>query len=404
MQASDFTTLSPGRLIPTIDGAVAFVPSPLPKELVLGGATVRHLSRANHALGELSGVARLLKNPYLLGSALLRREAILSSRIEGTRTSSEQLALFEAGASIEGDRDREDALEVLNYVRAMEKGLSRLPKLPVSLRLIREIHAVLMRGVRGHRDRPGQFRDTQNWIGRRDSTIHDARFVPPPVAEMHAALDDFEKYIHLEPHGGDRGFTAADEDPTLSPLLVRLALVHYQFETIHPFRDGNGRLGRLLMPLLLISHGRLRSPLFYLSSYFERQRDTYYDLLLKVSQRGEWIEWVDFFLLGVEESARDTVARADALLRLRDTWRSQFETARSSALLHKLIDRLFEMPAIRISDAASLLRITPASASANIKKLVSAKIVEERTGRKRDQVFIAMDILRLIDRPLLAKR
>lgn len=374
---------------------MAFMPAPIPRLLPIAGSTLRHLSRANHALGELNGVARLLKDPYLLGSSLLRREAILSSKIEGTNTSSEQLILFEAGAPIEGAQDRDDAREVYNYVRAMRRGLSRLRTLPVSLRLVRELHAVLMRDVRGERDRPGQFRDSQNWIGRPGATIHEARFVPPPANEMHAALDDLEKYIHIEPHGG---VAAADEDPSLPPLLVRLALIHYQFETIHPFRDGNGRLGRLLIPLLLVSHGRLREPLFYLSSYFEQQRDRYYDLLLGVSQRGEWVPWIDFFLLGVEECARESVARADALLALRDRWRRKFETARSSVLLHKLIDRLIEYPAIRIGDAAKFLGITPASASANIQKLVSAGILKERTGRKRDQVFVAMEMLRLIDR------
>jgi Fic family protein len=398
MQVSAFTELSPGKLVPTIEGSVAFVPSPLPRHLPIDKATVRHLSRSNHALGELNGVARFLKNPYLLGSALLRREAILSSRIEGTQTSPEQLALFEAGAPIERDRDRNDAREVLNYVRAMERGLSRLPKLPVSQRLIRELHEVLMHGVRGEHDRPGHFRDTQNWIGRPNSPIQEARFVPPPPQEMRAALNDLEEYIHLEPHAEAGRSPTPDEDPDLSPLLVRLALIHYQFETIHPFRDGNGRVGRLLMPLLLVSHGRLREPLFYLSSYFERQRDRYYDLLLGVSQKGRWDEWVDFFLLGIEESARDAVVRVDELLALRDDWRRRFETARSSALLHKLIDRLFETPAIRIRDAEELLGVTTASASSNIKKLVAAGILSERTGRKRDQVFVAMQILRLIDR------
>jgi Fic family protein len=328
---------------------------------------------------------------------LLRREAILSSRIEGTVTSSEQLVLFEAGAPIDPGRERDDAREVLNYVHAMERGLRRLPTLPVSLRLIRELHEVLLKGVRGEHDRPGQFRDSQNWIGPRGGSIREARYVPPPVREMNEALDDFEKYLHLEPHMGQEGTAAIEEDPNLSPLLVRLALIHYQFEAIHPFRDGNGRVGRLLIPLLLVSHGRLRAPVLYLSAFLERQRTTYYDLLLAVSQRGEWTEWVDFFLRGVAESAAEAVAQADILITLRDTWRREFETARSSALLHKLIDRLFETPAIRISGAQKLLKVTAASASANIKKLVEAGIVEERTGRKRDQIFVAMDIVRLMD-------
>jgi len=379
-----------------MDGASAFVPDPLPRQLPVQGSTARLLSRANHALGELSGIARPLKNPYLLGSALLRREAILSSRIEGTITSPEQLAMFEAGAPLEEDRARHDAREVMNYVRAMQGGLKRLPEIPVSLRLIRELHETLLRGVRGGRERPGQFRESQNWIGPPGATIQNARYVPPPVQEMRRALDDFEKYLHLEPHADD-GEVTGDEGPELSPLLVRLALVHYQFEAIHPFRDGNGRVGRLLIPLLLVSHGRLRGPLLYLSAYFERQRSTYYDLLLAVSQRGAWTEWVDFFLRGIAESAKEAVSQADVLIALRENWQTRFETARSSVLLHKLIDHLFERPAIRIADARKLLRVTTASASANIKKLVTAGIVEERTGRRRDQIFVAMDIIRLMD-------
>lgn len=398
MQANEFQPTSPGRLVPTVDGATAFVPDPLPHQLPVAGSTARLLSRANHALGELSGIARPLKNPYLLGSALLRREAILSSRIEGTITSPEQLVMFEAGAPIEEDRARHDAREVMNYVRAMERGLKRLPELPLSLRLIRELHEMLLRGVRGARERPGHFRESQNWIGSAGAPITAARYVPPPVREMRQALDDFEKYLHLEPHTGPAGSAIiGDENPELSPLLVRLALVHYQFEAIHPFRDGNGRVGRLLIPLLLVSHGRLRGPLLYLSAYFERQRPTYYDLLLAVSQRGAWTEWVDFFLRGVAESATEAIEQADVLIALREKWRAHFETARSSVLLHNLIDHLFETPAIRIADARKLLRVTTASASANIKKLVGAGIVEERTGRKRDQVFVAMDIIRLMD-------
>lgn len=394
MQPSAFQIDSPGRLVQTQESAVAFVPNPLPHLLPLESSTVRLLSRANHAVGELSGVARPLKNPYLLGSALLRREAILSSRIEGTITSSEQLALFEAGGAT--DKGRENDLEVLNYVRAMHEGVHLLRSLPVSLRLITEIHGVLLKGVRGEHDRPGQFRDSQNWIGHRGGSIKEARYVPPPVHEMREALDSFEKYVHLEPHVGRDGISTIDEDPSLSPLLVRLALLHYQFEAIHPFRDGNGRVGRLLIPLLLVSHGRLRAPLLYLSAYFERQRNTYYDLLLAVSQRGAWTEWLDFFLRGVSESAIEAVSQADTLIALRESWRREFERARSSALLHKLIDELFERPAITIRDAEKLLGVTAASASSNLKKLVQAGIVEERTGRKRGQVFMAMDIVNLI--------
>lgn len=376
---------------------MAFVPNPLPRELQLAGSTVRLLGRANHALGELSGVARLIKNPYLLGSALLRREAILSSRIEGTTTSPEQLVLFEAGAPFEKTSERDDAQEVLNYVLAMQRGLHLLTKLPVSLRFIRELHEVLLRGVRGEQENPGQFRTLQNWIGRKSGSIRSATFVPPPARQMGEALDELEKYVHLEPHAGEHGRSRGlEEDPDALPILIRQALIHYQFEAIHPFRDGNGRVGRLLVPILFISHGLLKAPLLYLSAYFERHRFEYHDLLLAVSQRGVWNEWIDFFLRGVEESANESIRHADELIALRERWRAQFEKARSPALLHKLIDHLFETPAIGIGDAKRLLGVTTASASAIIKKLVAAGIVAERTGRMRGQVFVAADIVKLI--------
>jgi Fic family protein len=396
VQPSDFTSDSPGELVPTEGGAWAFAPNQLPRKLPLAGSTVRLLGRANHALGELSGVARLIKNPYLLGSALLRREAILSSRIEGTTTSPEQLVLFEAGAPFEKTRDREDAQEVLNYVLAMQRGLHLLKKLPVSLRFIRELHAVLLHGVRGEREHPGQFRTCQNWIGRKSGSIRDATFVPPPVKEMGEALDDLEKFIHLEPHADIPDPLGSRDDPDLPPIVIRQALIHYQFEAIHPFRDGNGRVGRLLVPLLFISHGLLKAPLLYLSAYFERHRSDYHALLFAVSQRGAWNEWVDFFLRGVEESANESIRHADALIALRERWKARFEKARSPALLHKLIDHLFDTPAIRIGDAKRLLGVTTASASAIIKKLVEAGIVAERTGRMRGQVFVAADIVKLI--------
>lgn len=404
MKASSFNELAPGQLVRTDRDALAFVPDPLPRELDLPGSTIRLLSRANHAVGELSGVSRSLKNPYLLGSALLRREAILSSRIEGTVTTSEQLVLFEAGARVDSEQERNDAREVLNYVEAMNHGLRRLKAIPVSLRLIRELHAKLMKGVRGHHEQPGEFRRSQNFIAHHGATIEEARYVPPPVREMHEALDRFEKYLHVEPHAGTNGAVDFDEDPDLPPLLIRIGLLHYQFEAIHPFRDGNGRVGRLLIPLLLVSHGRLHAPLLYLSSYFERNREAYYDLLLGVSQRGHWTEWLDFFLKGMIESSIESVDKADKLIALRDSWRSEFEHARSSVLLHKLIDQLFMSPALTIGDAARSLRVTVPSASKNVKKLVDAGILTERTGRKWGQIFVAHDIVQLIDRRTERKR
>jgi Fic family protein len=395
MQPSDFSDKSPGRLVPTVDGVMAFVPSSLPRTVHLEGAALHYLARAEHALGVLSGVTGRLVNPYLLGSPLLKREAILSSRMEGTYATAEQLVLLEAGSVPPDDRQREDTKEVLNYINALHLGVEKLRTLPVSMRLIRTVHERLLRGVRGDAEQPGQFRTNQNYIGRPGEGIQRARFVPPPVTEMVQALNDLESYIHIEPH--EQPDLTKEPDETLAPVLVRLALIHCQFETIHPFRDGNGRVGRLLIPLLLISHGRLQEPLLYMSSYFDRHRDAYGDHMLRVSQTGEFRPWIEFFLRGVVESAGESVELAKRLHELRSRWQAQIQAARSSALLVKLVDELFQTPAITIGHAQRVLGITAASASSNVQKLVKLGVLSERTGKKRDQVFAAMEILALVE-------
>ncbi len=392
MNPKDFSGSAPGRLVPTILGAQAFVPSEVPRTLNLDLTTVRRLSQADSEVGRLAGTTGRLINPYLVGSPLLHREAILSSRIEGTFTTPEELVLFEAGdPEPAGPSKTEDTKEVANYMAAMRHGLRRLDALPVCLRLIREIHGILMDGVRGEDKRPGEFRASQNFIGSARSAeamsvrIAGARYVPPPVPEMTELLNDFEKAI------GQR--------PEELPVLIHLAVVHYQFEAIHPFSDGNGRIGRLLIALLLCSYGLLSEPLLYLSAYLERHREEYNDRMLRVSQAGAWLDWIGFFLRGVEESAREATEQAEGLLKLRDRYHQQFQSARSSALLLKLIDELFRTPSITIKRAATVLGVTEAAASYNIGKLVDAKILVERTGRVRNQRFIAPEILTFIDRP-----
>jgi Fic family protein len=360
----------------------------MPVELALGHDEVRLLSNADYALGRLSGSAGRLVNPYLIGQPLLRREAILSSRIEGTFTTAEQLVLFEAGVVGAGQdaRATADTREVLNYVRAMERGLELLKTIPVSLRLVREIHRVLLDGVRGGEGRPGEFRAEQNYIGSPHASIADARFVPPPVADMMEALSRWEHDLHLDP------------DPL--PLLVRLAVAHYQFEAIHPFRDGNGRVGRLLIPLLLCAHERLVDPLLYMSAFFDRHRDEYMDRLLRVSTQGAWREWIAFFLRGVAECALEGQRLTDSLLALRERYHGLVRAARSSGLLATLVDDLFRVPSITIGRAAALLHVTPAAASYNLRKLASSGIIAEITGRTRDQVFVAREILEFVGRDL----
>ncbi len=389
MKAEEFQESAPGRLIPTIGGAQAFVPEPPPESLPIEPSTIALHGRAEHALGRLAGTTARELNPYLVGSPLLHREAILSSRMEGTITTPEQLVLVQAVPNADSAHDDAEAREVLNYIEAMNHGLRRLDALPVCLRMIREIHGVLMAGVRGGRERPGEFRTDQNWIrGRLDDSIANARFVPPPVAEMSTALSDFEAYLNV--------------DPSSVPLpdLIRLAVVHYQFETIHPFRDGNGRVGRLILPLLLCSLGRLESPILFLSAFFEKHRDTYVDLLLHVSQTGDWKSWIDFFLRGLIESAEEGTRQANDLLALRQTYHRHFQKGRSSALLMRLVDRLFQTPSITIGAAAEVLEVSNQAASNNIKKLIAAGILEETTGRRKGQVFIAREILRFMqDQP-----
>lgn len=268
-------------------------------------------SEAERAIGELRGIGHRLPNPHLLINPFLRREAVLSSRIEGTRTNVRQLLVYEAAP--EDSTDRADAQEVLNYVEALEYGIKRLDTLPVSLRLLREVHERLLRDVRGQEERPGEFRTIPNHIGRETDSIYTARFVPPPPSELVAALDAFER------------FTAS---PYPLPFLVKLALVHYQFETIHPFRDGNGRVGRLLIILLLRQEGILPTPLLYLSAYFERYRDTYIDHLYAVSREGAWREWIRFFLRGIAEQAQDAIIRSQGLLDLQQTYRQRLQGAR----------------------------------------------------------------------------
>lgn len=387
MQPSDFTSDSPGRLVEIPGGTWAFVPDPAPEQLGLDAGTVRVLGGAERALGQLTGTLRAAGrhvDPHLISAPLLRREAISSSRIEGTIATPEQLVLLEVDVAEESaspaSAEAGQTQEVLNYVSALNHGFARLRELPVCVRLMRELHAILMRGVRGDAERPGELRDVQNFIGS-SQDIREARFVPPPVSELARCLHELESFIHA----GDDGL----------PHLVRLALVHYQFETIHPFRDGNGRVGRLLIPLLLCAYERIDTPALYLSPHLERHRKQYTDLLLRVSQTGDYLSWVRFFLEAVAGSALESVTRAEALLGLRERYHQRLQSARSSALLLKLVDQLFVRPSMSIGLAGALLEVTPASAAANLRKLVEAEILVEVTGRRRDQRFVAPEILRV---------
>lgn len=382
MQLTDFTERRSGRLIKHQRGYWAFVPNPLPPEIELNWQLAGEISAADRGLSELAGVARTLPNPHLLIRPFLSREAVLSSRIEGTQASLSDLFFFEAAKA--PPTPDSDVREVRNYVRALEQGLKRLDKLPISMRLLREMHRELMTGVRGDHLTPGETRTSQNWIGPGGCTLNDAKYVPPPPDEMIEALSDMEKFIHA---------------PSPLPLVVRLALVHYQFEAIHPFLDGNGRIGRLLIVLLLCAENVLPQPMLYLSAYFERNRSEYYQRLFEVSRDGRWQEWISFFLRGLAEQSRDAIARSDKLLKLWHTYRQSVQTARSSSLLLKLIDELFDRPYLTFSSAKTSLNVTFRSAQLNVLKLVAAGIVREVPGRKYGRIFIARKIVDILEAP-----
>lgn len=369
----------------------AFNPHPLPPPISYSAPLVTTLAEANRQLGELSGLARQIPNPDLLIQPFIKREAVVSSRIEGTEAEAEDVFAFEAAeqSSLFPDSrltsDPQAVREVANYVRAMNIGLRRLDEIAVSLRLIRELHEILLAKVRGKDRAPGDFRRIQNWVGPEGCQIQEARYVPPAVPQMHDALDALEKYMN------------ADDDSV--PPLVRLALIHYQFEAIHPFLDGNGRIGRLLVSLLLVHWNLLPLPLLYLSAYFERNRQRYYDLLLKVSREGAWSEWVGFFLRGVHQQSVEASDLVKKLQTLQDEWRERVTRPTSSALVPRLIDSLFKVPFLTIPRAAELLGVTYPTAKAHVESLVREGILHELPDSRNPRVFMARDVIRLASSP-----
>lgn len=388
MDPKDFADSTAGRCVAQPENYWAFLPNPLPPLLDVDWALTHLLAEANARVGELSGSGRLLSNPHLLIDPYLRREAVLSSRIENTQAGMEDLFFFEAD---ETEPPRvPDVQEVANYVQAMEYGLKRLETLPISGRLVREIHEILMRNVRGEHATPGEFRRTQNWIGPPGCTLMEATFVPPPVEDMKTAFSFWEKYLN--------------EDPK-EPPLIQCALMHYQFEAIHPFIDGNGRVGRLLISFLLCERGMLPLPLLYLSSFFERHRDEYYERLLDVSRRGNWRGWIDFFLRGVATQAEEATQSASAILDLNSELQERVRASKN-APRHTLrvIDRLFENPVISVPKLASDMALPYNSVLRCVRFLEKLSILEELTGQQRNRLYVAprlMDIL--IGRPELRR-
>ncbi|MCL1587741.1 MAG: Fic family protein [Actinomycetia bacterium] len=373
---NDSTRFGQARTVP-FKGYIAFHPNPMPETLDISPSTVLRLTEAEAALGRLNGAGRLLPNPHLLIRPYMLREAIASTRIEGTRASLAGVLEAEVG----GNTHDPDIEEVVNYIRAMEQGLSLLDKLPFSVRLIKAMHAILLEGVRGRERQPGEIRRTQNWIGPPGCTLETASFVPPPHDELGDLLADWERFANTN---------------TTMPVLIQSALMHYQFETIHPFLDGNGRVGRLLIVFHLILQNRLSSPLLYLSPYFERHRETYYDLLQSTRQTGEADPWFDFFLTGVEEQASDAVTRSERLVDLRERYRSKvFDTTRGSAVA--LVDVLFAQPVLTAATVETMLDVSRPSALRLLDRFVDMGVLSEmEAGPRRQRRFRAPEILALV--------
>lgn len=359
---------------------MASVPDPLPPLLTWTDDLVRSLSDADRAMGRLAGEGGRLSNPHLLIRPFIRREAVLSSRIEGTQATLGELLAAEAGAVV--SRSPADLREVANYVVALEYGIQRLSKLPLSLRLLRELHARLMKGVRDNQATPGEFRRTQNWIGPPGCSLSNATYVPPPPSEMMGCLDAWERFLHH----------------TTLPPLVQVALAHYQFEAIHPFLDGNGRIGRLLITLFLVERTILPTPLLYLSAFFEATRRDYYARLLAVSGRGEWEAWIEYFLNGVARQAEDAVSRAERINSLLDRWRLA-AAGSSSKVPAALVDRLAENPYWTVKRAAERLGVAYTTAQRAVEKLESLGILTQTTDAKRDRVYCATAILKILEEP-----
>ena len=370
-----------GAYINQSTGYKAFIPKPLPPKpsIALEGNLQNLLSKADMSLARLDGIGYILPNVDLFIAMYVRKEALLSSQIEGTQASLEDLFEFESG---EKPENINDVAEVVNYIKALNYGMERLGRFPMSLRLLKEIHSVLMKGVRGGEKMPGEFRKSQNWIGPAGCTLKEATFLPPPPHETEKAMGDLEKYMH----GKER-----------LPLLIDCALVHYQFETIHPFLDGNGRLGRLLITYYLYWKGALHKPLLYLSHYFKKRRQEYYDRLNMVRENEDYEQWLAFFLKGIKETADSAIDTSRRILELQSAHRNiLWKKNISSPLAVGILEQLFITPYVSVNDIAKGFKISYQAASTLVSQLEKAGILKEITGRKRDKRYIYADYINIL--------
>ena len=382
MDPNRFASSTRGRVVKAAGGYWAFIPYPLPRQVDLTQDLVANLDRATGALHRLGGIGSLLPNPDLLIVPHVRLEAVLSSRIEGTRSSVSDLLLFEAGQLPLWDEQGSDVREVQNYVDALDHGIARLRGgFPLSIRLLCEVHGILMHGVRGEHATPGELRRSQNWIGGANPA--EASFVPPPADEMRIALDDFERFLH---------------ERTL-PVVIHLALAHAQFELIHPFLDGNGRLGRLLVTLMLIDRGVLPQPLLYLSAAIEHERQRYYDLLSEVSETGSFDGWLSFFVSAVAIQAADAEERTMRLVHGQAALRADLLASRAPTTAVRLGELLYVRPYLSIGRICDELGVTAPTATKAVALLESRGDVEEVTGRSRGRIWAAPRVFAAIYGP-----
>jgi len=365
-------------------GYRAFAPKPLPPEppIYIDGELLHLLSRADMAVGRLDGIAQNVPDPDLFVAMYVNREAVLSSQIEGTQSTLEDL--LAVGLDADGRHVPADVDEVVNYVAAMNHGLERLDTLPVSLRLIKEIHERLLRGVRGDHRTPGEFRRTQNWIGPPGAPITAATFVPPSIPDMTEALRDFELFLNTQP---------------VFPVLIEVGLVHAQFETIHPFLDGNGRVGRLLITFLLVHRLALHRPLLYLSYYFKLHRAEYYDRLMAIRVDGDWEGWLKFFLRGVVDTAVEARSTAQKIFDLRERHRQLVLDKKLASNGLSLLSLLYRRPLINVSLVADDLEVSYQTANTLVRRFEEMGLLQETTGAKRGRVFRYSPYLELFADP-----
>ena len=373
-----------GKIVRQSNGYSAFIPNPLPPNppIEINEKMMRLLSEADRALGRLDGVATVLPDPNLFVAMYVLQEAVLSSQIEGTQSTLEDVLEFEAG--VKKQQQPKDVEEVVNYVRAMNHGLARLKDLPLSLRLIREIHSELLTAVRGQYRSPGEFRKSQNWIGPANCTLSDASFVPPPPQELMRVLGDWETFLHTYQS---------------MPALIHCGLTHGQFETIHPFLDGNGRVGRLLITFQLCERKILSQPLLYLSYYFRLHRREYYDRLTAVRSDGDWEGWLCFFLKGVAEISNAATGTARAIISLQEQNRKKLtEHPKGGSAALQLLKLLYKMPVLSVPKACKEIGVSYVTASNAMQLLEGLGVVKETTGQRRNRVYRYDAYLALFDK------